>query len=81
MNYALSRNGLLVHNQEDWPCSVCRPDGIVGRDGYCLCLHCAHLTMVAACAGVGEAREILDDLTDALVVLEPQVLPPHMVAN
>ena len=81
MTYALSRNGLLVHDQEDWPCSVCRPDGIVGHDGYCLCLQCAHLTMVAAGAGVGEAREIIDDLADALVVLEPQVLAPQMVAN
>jgi hypothetical protein len=81
MDYALSPNGLLVHDNEDWPCSVCRPDGIVGHDGYCLCLRCAHLTMAAAGAGVGGAREILDDLADALVALEPQVQLPQSVAN
>ncbi len=81
MDYALSRNGLLVHDREDWPCSVCRPDGIVGRDGYCLCLRCAHLTMAAAGVGVIGAREILDDLTDALFALEPQVHLPQSAAN
>ena len=81
MDYALSPNGLLVHDHEDWPCSVCRPDGIVGRDGYCLCLRCAHLTMAAAGVDVGGAREILDDLADALVALEPQVHLPQSAAN
>lgn len=81
MDYALSRNGLLVHDRDDWPCSVCRPDGIVGRDGYCLCLRCAHLTMAAVGAGVGDAREILGDLADALVALEPQVHVAQSAAN
>jgi hypothetical protein len=81
MDYALSRNGLLVHDREDWPCAVCRPEGLVGRDDYCLCLNCAHTAMAAAGAGIGEARAILDDLTDALVVLEPHVHAPRAVAN
>jgi hypothetical protein len=81
MDYALSRNGLLVHDRDDWPCAVCRPEGIVGNDDYCLCLDCAHTAMAAAGVGIGEARALLDDLTDALVVLEPQVLPSVLVAN
>lgn len=80
MDYALSRNGLLVHDREDWPCAVCRPEGME-RDGYCLCLSCAHTAVVAAGVGVGEARALLDDLTDALVVLEPQVHPSPSAAN
>jgi hypothetical protein len=37
--------------------------------------------MTAAGAGIGEAREIIDDLADALVVLEPQVHIAHSAAN
>jgi hypothetical protein len=81
MGYALSRSGLLVHNHDDWPCAVCRPEGIVGRDGYCLCLECAHTAIAAAGVGVGDARAILDELTDVLVVLEPEMLPSLSVAN
>jgi hypothetical protein len=81
MDYALSRNGLLVHDRDDWPCAVCRPEGIVGHDDYCLCLNCAHMAVAAAGVGIGEARAILDDLTDALIVLEPQVQNTYSVAN
>jgi hypothetical protein len=81
MDYVLSQNGLLVHDRKDWPCAVCRPEGIVERDGFCLCLDCAHTAMAAAGVGVGEARALLDDLTEALVVLEPQVHPSHTAAN
>ena len=73
MGYAMSTGGLLVHDREDWPCAVCRPEGTGGRRGHCLCMRCAHAALAAAGAGVQDARDLIDDLTDALVFLEPEV--------
>jgi hypothetical protein len=39
------------------------------------------MAVAAAGVGIGEARAILDDLTDALIVLEPQVQNTYSVAN
>lgn len=81
MDYALSRGGLLVHSREDWPCAVCRPEGTSGRHGHCLCLRCAHTAMAAAGVGLDDARELLDDITDALVLLEPQMHIKELMVN
>jgi hypothetical protein len=68
MDYVMSPGGLLVHTREDWPCAVCRPGEIMEGRGYCLCMECAHSVIVAAGAGVEDARALLDDITDALVL-------------
>ena len=70
MGYAMSPGGLLVHDRKDWPCAACRPHDISESRGFCLCVECAHGVMAAAGAGVEGARDLLDDLTDALVLLE-----------
>jgi len=81
MEYALSRSGLMVHDHEDWPCAVCRPERIADSRGYCMCVRCARRVMTAAEAGAEDARALLDDLTEALAILEPQVLPAQLVVN
>lgn len=81
MDYVLSRGGLLVHDRKDWPCAACRPESISDSRGYCLCLRCAHTAMAAAGAGVEGARALLDDLTDALVLLEPEMLGTPLAMN
>lgn len=81
MGYALSAGGLLVHDRKDWPCAVCRPESISDRSGHCLCIECAHAAMAAAGVGVDGARALLEDLTDALVLLEPQVHNIEGMAN
>ena len=81
MGYALSSGGLLVHDRKDWPCAVCRPESNSDRSGHCLCIECAHATMAAAGVGVDGARALLEDLTDALVLLEPQVHNVEGMAN
>lgn len=73
MDYAMSPGGLLVHDRKDWPCAVCRPEGTGGRRGHCLCVRCAHTALAAAGLGSEDARDLLDDITDALVLLEPGV--------
>jgi hypothetical protein len=81
MGYALSPGGLLVHDRKDWPCAICRPDSVSDRTGHCLCIECAHAAMAAAGVGAPDARALLDDLTDALVLLEPQVHNRPWTAN
>jgi len=72
MDYAISPGGLMVHDREDWPCAVCRPHLTMECKGFFLCLKCAHNMIFAAEAGVASARELLDDVTDALGLLEAQ---------
>ena len=72
MDYAITPGGLMVHAREDWPCAVCRPDMASECKGFWMCLKCAHGMIFAAEAGVENARELLDDVTDALALLEAQ---------
>jgi hypothetical protein len=78
---ALSRGGLLVHDQEDWPCAVCQPEGSSEGAGYCLCIRCAERMLVAASAGSKAARAILGDLAEALAILEPSLHYPLHAVN
>lgn len=70
MDYAMSPGGLTVHNRKDWPCAVCRPDRSSESRGFGLCSQCAQGMILAAQAGVEDARALLDDVTDALAMLE-----------
>ena len=70
MDFAISPGGLTVHNQKDWPCAVCRPDRSSEGRGYCLCRSCAKGMLIAAAAGVEGARELLNEVTDAMAMLE-----------
>lgn len=81
MDYAMSAGGLLVHSRKDWPCAVCRSHDISESRGYCLCVACARGVLAAAGAGVEGARDLLDDLTEALVLLEGRAPMTRLVAN
>jgi hypothetical protein len=81
MEFALSGNGLMVHDRQDWPCAVCRPERIADSRGYCICVRCARRVMTAVWAGAEDARALLAALTEALAVLEPQVLPRQLAVN
>ncbi len=70
MDYAMSPGGLMVHSRNDWPCAACRPHTISDSRGFCLCVKCAHGLISAAEAGLDGARALLDEITDALVLLE-----------
>ncbi len=81
MDYAISPHGLLVHDRNEWPCSSCRPDRVLESRGICLCVRCAHGIVAAAGAGAEGARDLLDDVTDALAILEACVLEKRVAAN
>jgi len=81
MDYAVSRGGLLVHDRRDWPCALCRPQAISEYRGFCLCSRCAHGMIIAAEAGIEGARNLLEDVTDALVRLEGQSLQAKLTLN
>ncbi len=80
MDYAMSPGGLMVHSRNDWPCAGCRPRVSDSR-GFCLCVKCAHGLINAAEAGLDGARALLDELTDALVLLEGQRAVPRASVN
>lgn len=81
MDFAMTPGGLLVHSNEEWPCSVCRPSRIAESRAYCLCLNCAYAIVAAASAGEPSARALLDEISDALSLLAAQQLQPGMPAN
>ena len=76
MDHVVSSGGLMVHSRVDWPCASCRPYEVSDTKGLCLCVRCAHGLINAAEAGSEDARSLLDEITDALVLLEgPDFLP------
>ncbi len=81
MEYTVSAGGLLVHARGDWPCAMCRPQNTSERRGLYLCIRCAHSMIAATEAGVEGARALLDDITDALVMLETPNLETQIPAN
>ncbi len=81
MDYAMSPGGLMVHSRQDWPCACCRPHDVSDSRGFCLCVKCAHGVISAAEAGVDGVRALLDEVTDALVLLERQWATPSLPVN
>lgn len=81
MEYAVSMGGLVVHSRQDWPCAVCRPWEILETRHFALCRRCAHGLLTAAQAGSQGARDLLDDLTDALGILECNPTPGPTAVN
>jgi hypothetical protein len=81
MEFVMSPGGLLVHMRQDWPCAVCRSGAISESYGYCLCRSCAYAMVAAAGAGEEGARALLNEITEALSMLEAQRSEPRLVAN
>ncbi|MGH9449225.1 MAG: hypothetical protein ACRD11_01670 [Terriglobia bacterium] len=81
MDYAMSSGGLMVHSRKDWPCACCRPDDVADSHGFCLCLKCARGLIRAAEAGVESVRALLDDITDALTMLQGESAMPALGVN
>jgi len=79
VDFAMTPGGLLVHSCDEWPCAVCRPSQIAESRAYCLCLNCSYAIMAAASAGEQGARALLDEISDALSMLEAQ--QPRVLAN
>ena len=81
MDYAMSPGGLMVHSRQDWPCACCRPHDVADRRGLCLCLKCARGLIQAVEAGVEGVRALLDDITDALTLLQGDGTMPELAVN
>lgn len=81
MDYAMSSGGLMVHSRCDWPCACCRPHDVADTNGFCLCLKCARGLIRAAEAGVENVRALLDDITDALTLLQGDSAMPALAVN
>jgi len=81
VDFAMTPGGLLVHSCDAWPCAVCRPSQISESRAYCLCLNCAYAVVAAASAGEQGSRALLDEISEALSLLEAQQPEPRMLAN
>jgi hypothetical protein len=81
VDFAMTPGGLLVHCREEWPCALCRPGEILEGRGYCLCVICAYAVVAAAGAGEQGARALLDEVTDALSLLEAQLPEAALMLN
>jgi hypothetical protein len=81
MEYAMSTGGLMVHSRADWPCACCRSRELVDGKSFCLCLKCARRVIRAAEAGIEGMRALLDDITDALTILQGEDLMPGLAVN
>ncbi len=81
VDFAMTPGGLLVHCRDDWPCALCRPGDISEGRGYCLCLSCAYAVVAAAGAGEQGARALLDEVTDALSLLEAKLPAADLIVN
>ncbi len=81
MEYARSSSGLTVHTRDDWPCAVCRPAMAGEARGLLMCAQCARGMIFAVEAGYEDARELLDDVTDALALLDFHTTLESVPAN
>jgi len=81
MDFAMSPGGLVVHSRSDWPCACCRPRDVADSRGLCLCIKCARRILNSAEAGVEGMRALLDDVTDALTMLEGMSAAQGLFAN
>ncbi len=77
----MTPGGLLVHSCAEWPCAVCRPSQISESRSYCLCLNCAYAIVAAASAGEPGARALLDEISDALSLLQAQHFEQRLLSN
>jgi hypothetical protein len=81
MDYAMSPGGLMVHSREDWPCACCRPHDVADGHGFCLCVKCARGVVQRVAAGFEGLRGLLDDITDALTLLQGERFMPSLAVN
>ena len=81
MDHTRSSGGLTVHTRADWPCAVCRPAQAGEGRGLLMCAHCARGMIFAVEAGYEGARELLDDVADALALLEFHTTLDSVPAN
>jgi len=70
MNFVVTRAGVLIHAQEEWPCAVCRPQDTVESGGAFLCLDCAHHLIERAARELDDDRSGVSEVADAIALLE-----------
>ncbi len=81
MDFAVSPMGLVVHCRKDWPCAVCRPKHIFDGEGQPICSACAHNLLASAGIHVAGGHELLEDITEALVLLEGEPRADTVAVN
>jgi len=70
MNFVVTRAGVMIHAQEEWPCAVCRPQDTIESGGAFLCLDCAHHLIERAVKELDDDRSGVSEVADAIALLE-----------
>jgi len=70
MDFVVTRAGVMIHAQEDWPCAVCRPQDTVESGGAFLCLECAHHMIERAAKELDDELSGVSEVADAIALLE-----------
>jgi hypothetical protein len=81
MNFVVTRAGVMIHAQEDWPCAVCRPQDTVESGGAFLCLDCAHHLIEQAARELEDERSGVSEVADAIALLEGNATAPGCARN
>lgn len=78
---ALAAERLLVHDREGSPCALCQPEHVWEGAGFGLCFDCVQSILVAAGAGSEEAWILLEEIFEALKLLEPTLHTSSQFVN
>jgi len=70
MNFVVTRAGVMIHEQVEWPCAVCRPQDTIESGGAFLCLNCAHHVIENAVRDLDDERSGVSEVADAIALLE-----------
>jgi hypothetical protein len=81
MNFIVTRAGVMIHAQEEWPCAVCRPQDTVESGGAFLCLECAHHLIEGALRDMDDERSGVSEVADAIALLENKAAAPGCAIN
>jgi len=81
MDFVVTRAGVMVHSQDQWPCAVCRPQDTIESGGAFLCLGCAHHLIEGAARDLDDERSGVSEVADAIALLECKTSWPSCAVN
>ena len=70
MDFVVTRAGVMLHANSEWPCAVCRPQDTIESGGAFLCLECAYHLITEAAKDLDDERSGVSEVADAIALLE-----------
>jgi hypothetical protein len=70
MDFVVTRAGVMIHANSEWPCGVCRPQDTIESGGAFLCLECAYRLILNAARNLDDEQSGVSEVADAIALLE-----------